>query len=117
MWNRPTQDVLAILPKLYETEDVPLEEKVVHMHFFIGGCDWYAAEFDGEDLFWGFVILNGDFLNAEWGYFSLGELESVKVKGVFEIDTDLHWKPRKACEVDRIRLASGWKGVEACTSS
>ena len=32
----------------------------LYLHFFIGGCDWYVAEYDGDDLFWGYVILNND---------------------------------------------------------
>ena len=65
MYNTPTTDRLSKIPKLYETEHIPLQDKLIHLHFFIGGCDWYIAEFDGEDLFWGFAILNDDFQNAE----------------------------------------------------
>jgi hypothetical protein len=58
MWNQPNSNKLAQIPNLYETEKIPLKNKIIHHHFFIGGCDWYIAEFDGEDIFWGFVILN-----------------------------------------------------------
>jgi len=67
MWNIPTQERLNRVPRLYETEKIPLKEKQIHLHFFIGSCDWYIAEFDGHDLFWGFCILNSDLQNAEWG--------------------------------------------------
>jgi hypothetical protein len=77
MWNTPTEDRLSRIPRLYETEHTPLQEKLIYLHFFIGGCDWYIAEFDGEDLFWGFAILNDDFQNAEWGYISFSELKSL----------------------------------------
>ena len=63
------------------------------MHFFIRGCDWYAAEFDGRDRFLGFINLN-DAMNAEWGYFSLSELDSISVNGM-QIDRDLYWQPKK----------------------
>ena len=76
---------------------------LIHMHFFIGGCDWYAAEFDGEDTFFGYAILNNDYQNAEWGYFSLRELKSIQV-GWVQIDRDLHWEVRKASEIDRITV-------------
>ena len=46
MWNEPSEEELRKLPKLYETEKVSLEEKLIHMHFFIGGCDWYVSEYD-----------------------------------------------------------------------
>ena len=112
MWNEPTRKALLALPRLYETDKIPVKDKLIHMHFFIGGCDWYVAEFDGEDLFFGFVNLN-DPLNAEWGFFSLTELKSIMVQtplrdaltgevlgaGVVEIDRDLHWEVRPFSEV------------------
>ena len=110
MWNTPSKDRLSRIPKLYETEPIPLQEKLIHLHFFIGSCDWYVAEYDGEDLFWGFAILNNDLQNAEWGYISLGELKSVMVGGWLEIDCELEefWIVRKACEIEKIRKAHGW---------
>jgi len=77
MWNEPTKEELDRLPRLYQTEDVPLAEKLIQMHFFLGGCDWWIAEFDGEDLFFGYAVLNGDWELAEWGYISLSELKSI----------------------------------------
>ena len=77
MWNIPSQKRLSRMPKLYDTEGVATQKKMIHLHFFIGGCDWYAVEFDQEDIFFGFVILNGDHRNAEWGYFSFTELKSL----------------------------------------
>ena len=103
MWNVPSKATLNKIPRLYETEHIPLNEKLIYMHFFIGGCDWYAAEYDGEDLFFGYAILNNDTQNAEWGYFSLSELKSIKV-GFVEIDCDLHWKIRPASEIERIKV-------------
>jgi hypothetical protein len=111
MWNTPSEDRLSRIPKLYETEHVPLQEKLIHLHFFIGGCDWYIAEYDGDDLFWGFAILNDDFQNAEWGYISFSELKSVKVAGWLEVDCELEefWCVRKASEVEKIRKVHGWE--------
>ena len=67
------------------------------MHFFIGGCDWYVAEFDGKDTFFGFVNLN-DPQNAEWGYFTLSELDAINIEGI-EVDRDLHWRQKKFAEI------------------
>ena len=89
MWNTPTEDRLSKIPRLYETEHIPLQDKLIYLHFFIGSCDWYVAEYDGEDLFWGFVILNDDFQNAEWGYISFSELKSIRVGGWQKIDCEL----------------------------
>lgn len=101
MWNTPTDSQLFSIPGIYETEPVPLAEKLVHLHFFIGGCDWYIVEYDGDDLFFGYTILNGDIVNAEWGYISFSELKEVKV-GFVEIDCDLHWTKVPAKEVPLI---------------
>jgi len=97
------------MPRLYETEHVPLKDKLIHLHFFIGGCDWYVAEYDQEDLFFGFAILNNDYQMAEWGYCSLSELKSIRI-GWLEVDCEFEesWKIRKASEVDKIRIAHGW---------
>ena len=116
MWNEPTKERLARIPELYETEHISIKDKLIHLHFFIGGCDWYIAEYDGEDLFFGFVILNGDFENAEWGYISFGELKSIKIHDAFEIECELEqfWKIRRAVDVETIRKACGWhKPVES----
>lgn len=105
MWNTPTQERLAKIPRLYETEHIPLRDKMIHLHFFIGGCDWYIAEYDGDDLFWGYAILNNDHLCAEWGYISFKELKSINIQGWLEIDCELeeYWQIRKASEIERIR--------------
>ncbi len=32
MWNEPTPERLNRIPKLYETEQVPLKDKLIHLH-------------------------------------------------------------------------------------
>ncbi len=109
MWNEANEQELRKLPKLYETEPTPLQDKIVHMHFFVGGCDWYVVEYDlKKRIFFGFAILHGDLQDAEWGYFSLDELRKLKL-GPFEVDRDLHWTPCKAEEVGQIAAACGWQ--------
>lgn len=108
MFNKPTKEQLASISKLYETENIPLKDKPIYLHFTIGNCDWYVSEFNGEDTFWGFVILNNDFQMAEWGYFSFYELVDIRVKGFFEIDNDSSWQVRPAGQVERICRAQGW---------
>jgi len=106
MWNEPSKERLAKIPKLYETENTSLHDKLIYLHFFILGCDWYVAEYDGEDLFWGYAILHSDYVNAEWGYISFCELKTVKIEGWLEVDceTEENWNIRKASKVDRIKL-------------
>lgn len=110
MWNIPEKERLDQIPRLYETEEIPLEEKVMHLHFFIGNCDWYIAEHDGEHLFWGFACLNGDLQNAEWGYVSFTELKNISVNGI-EIDCEKEefWTAKSANKIPLICKAKGWK--------
>ena len=103
MWNEPKKEQLQEIPRLYETEEIPLREKLICTHFFIGCSDWYVVEYDGQDIFWGFTILNEDFINAEWGYVPFDELKAITVAGgFFEVDHDLYWKVRPAKEVKKI---------------
>jgi len=110
MWNEPTRERLAKIPKLYGTENTPLKDKLIYLHFFIGGCDWYVAEYDEEDLFWGFSILNNDLQNAEWGYILFSELKGIELKGWVQVDceTEEVWQVRKASEIEKIRIANRW---------
>jgi len=109
MWNEPSTERLSKIPRLYETENIRTQDKLIHLHFFIGGCDWFVAEYDGEDLFWGFAILNQDYEMAEWGYASFSELKSIKVNGVeIDCETEGIWRVRRAAEIDKIRTANGW---------
>ena len=67
-------------------ENVPAGAKLIYEDFFIGGCDWYAAEYSPADrLFFCYAILHDDFQNAEWGYSSLDEMLQINVHGI-EID-------------------------------
>jgi len=104
MWNAPSKAQLQEIPRLYETEEVSQENMIVYMHFFLAGCDWYAVGYDGQDLFFGYAILHNDFDNAEWGYFSLSELQGIKIGPGVEVDHDLYWQVRPASQVDRIRV-------------
>jgi len=82
------------VPALYATEKVPMPEKIAVAHYFVGGCDWWIAEWDpktGEAF--GFICL-GDPANAEWGYIPLTELETINVGGGLAIvERDCWWSP------------------------
>ncbi len=104
MWNVPSKLRLDKIPRLYETENIALDDKLIYLHFFIGGSDWYVAEFDGDDLFFGYAILNGDIVNSEWGYFSFSELKAIKTSDWLEIDCVLEecWKVRVFSAIHRV---------------
>jgi hypothetical protein len=78
MFNEPSKKVLSQLPDYGTNNNTSLDDVVIYGHFFVGGCDWYVAEFDGEDTFWGFVNLNCP-QNAEWGPFLLSELRNFRL--------------------------------------
>lgn len=105
MWNHPSKSRLDRIPRLYETQGTPVKDKLIYLHFYIFGCDWFVCEFDGNDRFFGYAILNNDLINAEWGYFSLDELKSIKISGV-EVccESDETWCVRSAAEVEKIQL-------------
>ena len=91
-----TQKIRKRLPKLCETENVPLEEKVVHAKLFTpdSSWTWYVLEGqeqeDGNVIFFGWVVG----MEREFGYFTLRELESVRGPLGLPIERDLHFKPR-----------------------
>jgi hypothetical protein len=102
----PTPEQLARLPKLYETEKVPLKDKPIYIHFLIGDCDWFISEYDGEDLFFGYAII-GTPAFAEWGYISFAELKNIRIPPGIQIDCELFDPPHKASEIEEIRIRKG----------
>lgn len=110
MWNEPNKERLDKIPRLYETEEIPLKEKLIHLHLFIGETDFFICEYDGEDTFWGFVVLNGDLEMAEFGYINFDELKSIRIGLGLEVDCEHEWvwKVRPAKEVDLICRAQNW---------
>ena len=64
------------IPRLYETENIPLSEKIIHQRYRIEGLNfyWLIAEVDrNRKLAFGYANLNNDDF-AEWGYISIDEL-------------------------------------------
>ncbi|OHE56280.1 MAG: hypothetical protein A3K61_04545 [Thaumarchaeota archaeon RBG_16_49_8] len=77
------------IPKLYETESVPFERKIIHRRYQLDyvGFYWLIAELDrNKNLAFGYANLNDD-QNAERGYVSIEEL----LENGAEIDRK--WKP------------------------
>ena len=113
MLNPPPQRTLDRIPRIYETSQIPIEAKIIYVHFFCGSADWYPVEYDGEDEFFGFVNLGDDDM-AEWGYFSFAELKGICVPGspIIEsgagvllgllpliVECDECWRPRPFGEI------------------
>lgn len=116
MFYKLTAAQLATIPKLYQSEEMPLKDKLVYLHFsFPTGSDWWVYEFDGNDTFFGYVILNNDTEMSEDGYFSLSELTDIRIHGYLEIECDPLWIVRPASQVERICIARGWSIPNATT--
>jgi hypothetical protein len=76
-----TKEILAKLPALYANDGKNPEDVKVIVKFFhpASSWSWFATEYDPKErLFFGFVRGH----EGELGYFSLDELESVKVRGL-----------------------------------
>ena len=109
MWNIPNKQRLDRIPRLYDSEDTPLKEKRIYLHFFIDSSDWYVAEYDGQDTFFGYAILNNDYQMAEWGYFSFTDLKVLSIGGI-EIDCEHeeYFPVQKASGITQICTGNGW---------
>lgn len=97
-------DIRRQLPKLYATEHVPAADKIAVVKFFTPDANWtwYVTEFDGDDTLFGFVIG----LEAEWGYISLAELQSVRGPRGLPIERDRYWRPKPMREAEPARFAN-----------
>ena len=98
-----TKEIEKKLPKLYETEDIPVEDKVAVVKYFnpCGAGTWYGIEYDPEEkLFFGYAEIT----DGEFGYFSLPELESINLPFGMHIERDLYFEPTKLSKIDGIML-------------
>jgi hypothetical protein len=80
-----------------------VKDPVIIAKFFnpLGRGTWYATEYDPQTkTFFGYVSIFGDW-NDEWGYFSLGELESYRGPLGVRIERSLYWTEQKSSEVIR----------------
>lgn len=84
------------IPAIYSTESVPLKEKEIICKFFnpCGAGTWYVIEGqeeEGDFIFFGLVDLH----EQEFGYFSLEELESIRLPYGLGIERDIHFSKEK----------------------
>ncbi|MGE4505967.1 MAG: hypothetical protein AB7D51_11515 [Desulfovibrionaceae bacterium] len=80
------ESFMAEMPRIGETDGVPFDDKEVGLHFFRGVSHWMAIKSDGHGLFYGCIVLDGDFKNAEWGCFRLREL--AKMPGMMALSRE-----------------------------
>lgn len=99
-----TGSMLEEIPDLYATESTPLEDKMIHAHYFSSSGDWYIAEIDKDEggIAFGHCDLGTGY--PEWGEVSLTELEGVRSKyGFAAVERDLHFKPSTAKQLGLTR--------------
>jgi hypothetical protein len=95
-----TKAILNKLPSL-QAQDGKGDAAVAYVKFFSIRSDhrWFATEYDPEtETFFGLVTNNGQ---AEWGYFLLSELTSMRWAGVPVVERDLHFTPTAIGEIRR----------------
>lgn len=95
-----TRELKKRLPPLGATANDP--DPVVRCKFFYPDFHWtwYALEYDGQDLFFGWV--DGDF--PELGYFSLSELKGNRGRLGCPIERDRWFAP---CRLSELRDKAG----------
>jgi hypothetical protein len=60
-----------------------MKEHPAIFHYFYGGTDMYFCEYDRKNgVMFGFVILNEDLQNAEWGYIDLAEIITIPIMNI-----------------------------------
>ena len=112
-WNRPNRfgqrlissEILRALPEPGTTAEEKAEDHTVYAHFFCGSVDvWMVDLVEPETgVAFGFVRLAGMEDSAEWGYFSIPELLSVRVPPFgFPVERDLFWRPTPAKNIPAI---------------
>lgn len=88
------------MPKPYKS-DGQGDNAVAVLHYFgRGGGDWYIVERDSSDeqhQAFGVACLSGEY--PEKGYISIAELIASG------IELDLHWTPKKLCEIEAMAAA------------
>ena len=86
---------IRAMPHTYQQSGVG-RNSIAHLHYFLGNSHWYITEkdkFGGVRQAFCFAILQGDWMNAEFGYVSIAELTRIGA------EVDLTFKPQRLAEV------------------
>jgi len=96
-----TKEIEKKIPPLYSTENTPEREKKIAVKFFnpCGAWTFYAVEGERQDndfIFFGYVD-GVDF--PEWGYQSLNEMKSIRLKFGLGIERDRHFNNKRISDI------------------
>ncbi len=112
----PAKYEVDAIPDLFDTDGVGrLGDRMVYLHYFLGGTDWWVIELNAKKgLAFGFVRLYGYDDSAAWGMIDLAMLAEIheptfsyRCEWNFEfmsratlmVKRDLQFQPRPAREV------------------
>lgn len=105
----PPKAILRRVPLLYDTDSTPAEDKMIWIHYFAAGSDYWIAELDSVACeAYGYARHAHHPEGAEWGYICLPDLEQIslpgrindrRVPGLIIIERDMHWTPCKFSEI------------------
>jgi hypothetical protein len=99
-------NIIRTMPSTFGQKDIDDADKIIYLHYFYSGNDWYVTEKDKgspddkkfgilpQSQASGYVILDNDIQMAEWGYISIPVL---KKHG--RIELDFHFEPQSFKEV------------------
>jgi hypothetical protein len=101
---REVVNTMETMPATYET-DGQGDEATAHLHYFLGGSDWYIVERDIEEeqfQAFGLAILGQDTQNAEMGYINISELVR------HGVELDLYWTPKTVADIKKEKRIIPW---------
>ncbi len=89
--------VIQAMPVTYEQSELG-DEAVAHLHYFMGGMDWYITEKDveGDGTIQAYGMADLGY-GPECGYICIKEI----IESVHYIDLDLHWQPKKLSDIKK----------------
>lgn len=97
-----TDELIKGLPKLYSTENIKVEDKVLKLRYVALGStwEWYLVEYNPETKI-AFGYVKG--LEDEWGYFSLKNFEDINndKNSKIQIVRSKKFKPVKFKDLDK----------------
>ena len=95
-------NLVDAMPVTYQQSEDP--DPTAYLHYFhASGSDWYITEKDIEGEVhqcFGYAILHGDLMCAEYGYISIAEL--VALPGWPGVEMDFHFNPTRMSEVRKL---------------
>ena len=84
-------NIINNMPGPRETQSIKSKDKILYLHYFYAGSDWYIAEKDSEPeqlQDYGYTVLNSDDEMAEWGYVNIEELKESN-----KVELDFYFQP------------------------